>query len=157
GWQAAPTDDTVAYQVLADRRPKWIDEWVEMVLEENPRNCALVRRLWCEGLCQKPTHDNYLLGLLDGHSNLLGRYDRGSKWLLANPDLVVDAWRLFEIEGSGEFSLAARDKYSSAENTWETGLVELAAQGKLPRARLLDASLDALERDYAQFRASWFS
>ena len=60
-------------------------------------------------------------------------------------------------EGNGEFSLAAYDKYSRPEATWETGLVALAADGTLPRERLLDASLDALERDFAQFRAGWFS
>src|SRR5262249_28739655 len=77
---------------------------------------------------------------------------------LNDPELLErEVWRLFEVEGNGEFSLAARDKYSRNEATWEAGLVALAAEESLPRARLLDASLDALQRDFAQFRAGWFS
>src|SRR5262249_24610029 len=71
--------------------------------------------------------------------------------------LKEDLWRLFEIEGGGEYSLANREKYARPEGQWCTTLVQLAAQQKLPRGRLLDASLEALERDFAQFRAGWFS
>src|SRR5262249_43927225 len=54
--------------------------------------------------------------------------------------------------------LAARDKYAhKPEGTWLHTLVALACEGKLARDRLLDASLDALGRDFAQFRAGWFS
>ena len=77
--------------------------------------------------------------------------------LRRNPDLLVDdVWRLFEVEG-GENSLAAYDKYFREENTWRAALVELGEDGSLDRERLLDASLDALQRGFAQFRAQWFS
>ena len=69
--------------------------------------------------------------------------------LRRNPDLLVeDVWRVFEVEGGGENSLAAYDKYSSAENRWRTALVELGNDGSLDRERLLDASLDALQRGF---------
>ncbi len=78
--------------------------------------------------------------------------------LRRNPDLLVeDVWRIFEVEGGGENSLAAYDKYSSEENRWRAALVELGNDGSLDRERLLDASLDALQRGFAQFRAQWFS
>src|SRR2546427_345949 len=32
-----------------------------------------------------------------------------------------------------------------------------AAEGKVPRWRLLDATLDALQRDFVQYRAGWFA
>ncbi|MCP5068001.1 MAG: hypothetical protein GY946_15675, partial [bacterium] len=76
----------------------------------------------------------------------------------SNPDLVEDeVWRLFEVEGTPERSLAAVDKYAKGRNTWHAAFVELAGDGTLDRDRLLDASLDALMRGFAQFRAQWFS
>ena len=42
-------------------------------------------------------------------------------------------------------TLAARDKYSRGDNSWTHALLRLANEKKLPRARLLDASLDALK------------
>ncbi|MEM9585620.1 MAG: DUF6493 family protein, partial [Pseudomonadota bacterium] len=65
--------------------------------------------------------------------------------------------QFFEIEGHGEFSLAAYDKYCAAPQTWATALHDLSAAGVMDRDRLLDACLDALSRDFAQFRAGWFS
>jgi hypothetical protein len=154
GWRGIPEDET-AYQVLADRRPDWLEEWSKMALEIQPRNFSLVRRLVREELCSRPNSENYWLGML--HSDELGRFGKVRDGLLADPGLLDEIWKLFEIEGNGENSLAARDKYSRPENTWEMALVELAAEGKLPRDRLIDSSLDALARDFAQFRASWFS
>jgi hypothetical protein len=64
---------------------------------------------------------------------------------------------LFECEGSGEFSLAAYDKYVQKHATWLESLRALAGDGAIDRARLLAATLDALARDFAPFRAGWFS
>src|SRR5262249_35916766 len=147
----------LAYEVLAARRPSWLGDWAKMALEINPRCWPLVRRLVREGFCQRPEIDNYWLGMLDTHSEFLGRYTHVAEGLLADPQWLEEVWRLFEIEGGGEFSLAARDKYARPEGKWETALVQLAHEGKLSRSRLLDASLDALARDFAQFRAGWFS
>jgi hypothetical protein len=156
GWRAIP-EEGLAYQILADRCPSWLDDWARLVLEAQPRFWPTVRRLVREGLCARPETDNYWLGMLDTHSNALGHSKSVRKGLLADPGLLDEVWRLFEIEGSGEFSLAARDNCSQPDGRWETALVQLAAEGKLSRARLLDASLDALARDFAQFRAGWFS
>jgi Family of unknown function (DUF6493) len=155
GWRGLPVHD-LAFQVLAARRPSWAGDWALMLLEFNPRNLALVRRLMREGLCHRPETDNYWLGLFD--TRMLPGFGKGVRdGLLADPDLLEDVWKVFEIEGGGEYSLAAHDKYMRAELSWETGLVQLANEGKLSRARLLDASLEALARDFAQFRAGWFS
>ncbi|MBS0262753.1 MAG: hypothetical protein JSS02_12435 [Planctomycetes bacterium] len=79
--------------------------------------------------------------------------------LLEEPDLQEDVWRLFEIEGGGEFSLAGHDKFVhfSKHATWSESLVELSRRGVFSRDRLLDASLAALDRGFSQFRVSWFS
>ncbi|MEO0815472.1 MAG: DUF6493 family protein, partial [Myxococcota bacterium] len=78
--------------------------------------------------------------------------------LLEDRALLDDmVWQLFEHEGGGELSLAAHDKYSRGVWTWSHALKDLASAGDLDRQRLLSASLDALAKDYAQFRAGWFS
>jgi hypothetical protein len=156
GWRHVPGDED-AYAVLAARRPPWLAEWAQWILEATPRYFPAVRRLVCEGLCPRPDTENYWLGMLDHSGPTLGRDVSVHDALLADPGLLEEVWHLFEIEGSGEFSLAARDKYCRPEATWEVALVQLAQEGKLSRARLLDASLDALARDFAQFRAGWFS
>ena len=75
-----------------------------------------------------------------------------------NPDLLIDdVWRIFEVEGGGENSLAAHDKYCPDSVSWRAALVELSNDGALSRERLLDTSLDALQRGFAQFRAQWYS
>ncbi len=96
--------------------------------------------------------------MLDFRSTMPGFRDGVRSGLLADPGLLDEVWRLFEIEGGGELSLAAYDKYTRPDDaTWKAALVQLAREGKLSRDRLLDASLDALARDFAQFRAGWFS
>ena len=111
----------------------------------------IVRPLVREGLVPRPSTPSYTLSLL-GHR-------RSPSQLLADDPTLIDdeVWRLFEVEGSGELSLAAHDKYSSASDTWQTALVGLAADDLAHRERLLDASLSALARDMAAFRAGWFS
>lgn len=154
----------IAYQILTDRRPPWIDDWVEMVLKLNARHREIVCQLVRDGLCKSPQHENYLLGMFDRWWFDRKKYSSLKDRLLDEPGFFDHlVWRLFEIEGGGEFSLAAHDSGSqtineiAATNRWDVALKTLAEEGKLPRARLLDASLDTLERDFAQFRAGWFS
>jgi hypothetical protein len=156
GWRGIPGQED-AFRILSDRKPAWLDDWVAMALDLQVGNWPLVRRLVREGLCQRPESDNYWLGMLAPHMTTLSRFLPVRDGLLADPGLLDEIWKLFEIEGSGELSLSARDKYCKAEHSWEAALVQLAAEARLPRNRLLDASLAALSRDFAQFRAGWFS
>ncbi len=63
-----------------------------------------------------------------------------------------ELWRLFEHEGTGELSLA-----SHASNSWLEALRGMAADGMIDRDRVLRSALEALLRDFAAFRAGWFS
>jgi hypothetical protein len=149
-------NDEMEFQLFKARRPEWLTEFAASSLERTPMSWPAVRRLERAGLCQRPSTDHYVLGMITFGPSRFGPPVREA--LLSDPELLErEVWRLFEVEGGGEFSLAARDKYCRPEMTWETGLVALAGEGVLPRGRLLDASLDALERDFAQFRAGWFS
>lgn len=66
-------------------------------------------------------------------------------------------WRIFEIEGGGEVSLANVDKYSNKVGSWQDTVLALTADGTLDRARVLHSCLEALNRDFSSYRAGWFS
>ncbi len=164
GW-TIPMDETT-FAVLENRRPAWLEEWVAWLLSDfvSPEAWHFVRRMAGEGLCALPRSDGYYRGLI-GQTRRSVRTPGGKhRWvpvletLRKNPDLLrEDVWRLFEVEGSSQQNLASADKYSAKECTWTVALTALAADGTLPRDRLLSCSLDALERDFLQFRAGWFS
>lgn len=141
-------------EVLRDRRPDWLTEWTAFSLERQPQplRWQFVRRLEREGLCGRPEGEGFRLGMI------LAAGREGALTLLEQDStLLPEVWRLFEIEGAGEFSLAAFDKYTREDRTWAAGLAELSRRGVLDRSRLLDASLGALARDFEQFRAGWYS
>ena len=152
-------DEDVALRVMADRRPDWLAEWAAFVLENETTSWhtpfLLVRRLITEGLLPRPATSWYPLSMIYG----LQRRDRELyQALKADRGLLEDeVWRLFEVEGGGDTSLAAHDKYSADRNSWSWALLQLSGEGLLSRDRLLDASLAALQRDFAPFRAGWFS
>ncbi len=143
-----------AYAVMADRRPPWIGEWADWLLEATPWPWPAVRRLIREGHCPRPQSETYILAMVS-----YPRQDRSLRAELEEDrDLLGhEVWRLFEIEGEGNRSLAARDKHPDPGYRWLDTLAILASHGLLSRDRLLDATLGALERDFAQFRAGWFS
>jgi hypothetical protein len=157
GVRALPVED-VQFAIFSTRRPSWLDDWAIWLCETQPNRWQLVRRFVRQGLCRTPQTDHYVLGMIVG---LCAYYDTKNTIysnLLNDPDLLQnDIWRLFEVEGDKEFCLASRDKYSRGDNHWSYALLRLAQEQKLSRARLLDASLDALQRDFAQFHAGWFS
>ncbi|HTM47095.1 MAG TPA: DUF6493 family protein [Bryobacteraceae bacterium] len=146
-WRA----DERVYDVLAARRPPWLGDWCEWILEERGWPWKVIRRMVREGICARPASPMYILWMLD-HSG--SRHVR--EMLLADPGLLeYEIWQLFRIEGTAQLSLTSADKYG--DDAWSRVLLELSAAGTLDRARLLDSSLDALECDFHQFRAGWFS
>jgi hypothetical protein len=159
GWRARPgRDKDDCRRIMEVRRPAWLADWCAWLLDEWPFCWTLVRQLVKQGLCEAPATDGYVLGML----SCMGSYSRDERSIAqaleAEPDLLEQLfWRLFEVEGGGDLSLAACDKYCAPEHSWAKAILDLSARGILDRNRLLDASLDALNRDFAQFRAGWFS
>lgn len=166
GWQAVPKGQH-ALQILSTRRPPWLSEYAEWLIGENARHWPLVRALVRRSLCQRPQHENYVFGMM---LTLNGFFtydliDPNSKSIVANlrqdPELLQeDVWRLFQFEGQGELTLAGHDKYLGGKNVdhcWSHALKELSRTGELSRDRLLDESLQALNRGFSQFRVAWFS
>ncbi len=148
-------DDELAFAILTDRKPEWIDDWIESLLGESYywNHWQLIRRLIVAGLAKKPQSPRYYLGMISG---LNGRMNKRSLVddLQDAPDLLKDdIWKLFEYDGDGENSLANTERF---ECSWIDAFLTLVKQGKLPRARLLESNIEALERDFNHYRAKWF-
>ncbi|WP_170326699.1 DUF6493 family protein [Ruegeria arenilitoris] len=127
----------------------WIDDWAVAAVEDNPRLIEVVHALYAQGQCNIPQTDAYILGYY--------AHQAAVPELARDQFLTHDVWRFFEVEGGGDLSLAAHDKYVGRGVSWAEILISLSDDGTLDRDRLLDASLDALERDFGQFRAGWYS
>ena len=169
GWNICPPSDLMV-RVFTQFQPDWLDAWVGHLLDKSPFGLRRVRVLWEEGLCSKPDSESYVLAVIVSPQHTLWpdpdtdlnpeswkNRDTLANRLRRRPDLIPDLWKFFEIEGNGRFSLAAYDNSNPADDNWATALRELSELGLMDRDRLLDASLDALARDFAQFRASWHS
>lgn len=101
--------------------------------------------------------DDYVLALVAG---LGGRHESEVRAFMLRHDRALREetfWRIFEVEGGGEISLANVDKFSREEGNWHHTVVDLVADGTLDRARVLRACLQALNRDFSAYRAGWFS
>lgn len=166
GWRAVPHDGFIV-DVIRTLQPDWANDWAQHLVDNEPRMFNNTRLLYEAGLCDKPTSDGYILGMIESLPGWIvgpnGLWDKDTSLadrIRNTPDIRdEDVWRLFEVEGGGDLSLATFDKYIGDKKVggWTAALVELAADGTLSRDRLLDESLNALERDFAQFRAGWFS
>ena len=157
GWLWLPDWDHVC-AVLAARRPDWIDEFAEALLDFSTGWWGHVRRLVREGLCRKPRTDKYVIGMLAYFGYHPGRETKTLREeLLADPELLDDEiWRLFEVEGRTGLSLTTHDNRTPPSRRWDQTLLALSEEGRLSRRRLLDASLDALARDFDPYYARWF-
>ncbi|HEY0646017.1 MAG TPA: DUF6493 family protein [Nocardioides sp.] len=137
-------------------KARWLDGLVARELREastsywSAERFLRVRLLERLGLVELDPDDTYVLAMVSA----LGP-DKADK-LRADPGLVERAvWRLFEVEGGGEVSLTNVDRFGGDE--WRTTFLELAADGTLDRARVLESCLQALGRDFAAYRTGWFS
>ena len=115
------------------------------------RSWRVVRALVREG-DRAPT-GSPLLHDLDARGDAV----QGAAPLIADDPGLLDTevWRLFEVEGGGEDSLANHEKFFG--DTWGDVFRDLAARDAVVRQRLLDVSLAALARDFTTYRAGWFS
>ena len=137
----------VFLRVVTDRRPVWIDRWIEAELSSTMFHSNAWAALWPlirAGVCQKPTSAGYMRWMV--HALPYYKWDwekrKGplplSELLLQDFELLEeDVWKLFEVETRALTS-----------DNWPSALVELSQQGRLDRDRLLDASLKALSNGF---------
>ncbi len=154
----------VVTQIVLDRKPDWIDDWVAYDLDQEFSSITfpMVRKWILAGVCSKPTVDGYFKMLAWNLKSTRANTEHAHKpplsdQLLAEPDMLDDVWRLFEIE-SQAFDDPSWMKSDAPDNyeSWSDALIKLSASGILDRNRLLDASLSALLIDVKQNYLSGF-
>lgn len=155
-WRSVPSDDDVVFESMKDRPAELVRAWVEKVSELTYSRWWALRRLVREGICENPDTDAYVLGMVvEAHFRLNGWEQAQKKRRpLFDEDpalLEKDLWRIFEVEGTRDASL------TGVERLWTDTLLGLAESGRIERGRLLDATLSALSRDFAQHKAGFYS
>jgi hypothetical protein len=132
---------------------------------------SMIRQAVRAGVIDRPPTDRYTVAMAAGITQGLDAWETADsiyRSLLGDPDLLADdVWRLFEVDCGAELANArvwTRDEGRpglqpdrSAPNRWTYALTRLAAEGRLDRDRLLDASLDALLRDFRESSVGWYA
>ena len=101
--------------------------------------------------------DDYVLAMVGA---LGGRHEQDIRLFMLRHDHALRDevfWRIFEVEGGGEISLANVDKISPDVLGWHNTVVLLVNEGTLDRGRVLRSCLEALNRDFSSYRVGWFS
>ena len=151
GWRSNHLPPEIE-DVLRRRSPERLIPIVDYLLDAfGDRAWRVVRPLVREGIVPRPDRPSYTIAMLAAT-----RRRPAAGMIADDPGLLdVEVWRLFEVEGGGEDSLANHEKYFG--DTWGDAFRDLAARDPVMRGRLLDMSLAALARDFATYRAGWFS
>ena len=130
-----------------------------------PHRIQALQQLLAAGLVDRPAgpdHEAYVLALME--LPLTHRRRRGARtvelddMLAEDPGLAAQLLHLFDVEGTADVNLSSVEKYGKrGDGDWAELLLGLCQRGIFTRETLLDRTLAALERDWPQFRAGWFS
>jgi hypothetical protein len=139
---------------LARAHLRWMAETMCHVPE-----FGLIRAPQRDGTITLTIDDNYVLAMISGLTGRFQGEQTKADLLRADPELIDQAfWRIFEIEGNREVSLANIDRFQGPETqSWQEAVLDLAADGTIDRQRVLDATLATLAAAFPQYRAGWFN
>jgi Family of unknown function (DUF6493) len=160
-----PTDPASKERLIRARSREWRQDWAERAMADDdaPRwDWAIVHRMVKDGVIDRPEAPGYLTAAVWGIRSLDPRYDARNRTITPLAELLrrepawleVDLWRLLALEDAG---LTSRDGDWGGHQSWRDALCELAAEGTVPRDRLLDATLEALRRDFSPHNTRWFT
>lgn len=139
--------DEVVVAVLGARTARFRASLAKAVLAQEWPAWGFLRPLVRAGVLDPSVDDDaYVRAMATG---LLGGGD-GSPYqdLLADPALLErEVWRLFEVP----------DALGASTGAWHQALFRLAAEGRLDRARLLDACLAGLATDFRPGQLGWLA
>jgi Family of unknown function (DUF6493) len=171
--RANPAFGDDVYAVLAARGSAFFEVVARGLLRDEAGwgSWPLVRRAVRERVIEPPEGEDYLRRFVTGVGWSIGitnDVDTTYLDLLADPSLLDDeVWRLFEVDLGSELTSATtwapRDPtdpgkgYGPGENRWLHVLARLASEQRLDRQRMLDASLDALLRDFRASTVGWYA
>jgi hypothetical protein len=158
----------LAADVIAARGPTFASVVVRAIVDDVLfGSWPLARRLVKSGVVERPEGDAYTRAMVVGIGGV-NRLESVYEGLRADPELLDDElWRIFEAEVGAELANAQawsyKDRndptkgYEQHGNRWTYALVQVAADDQRHRARLLDASLDALSRDFRPSALGWYA
>lgn len=139
------------YKVLADRRPDWINDWIEENLKRDwiTIKWSFLQRLIEAGICVKPNSEGYIrlmVSDLPDSGWKKENYTPLSVKLRNESDLLQnEVWRLFEVETNAfVYDWEDRPDWHAEYENWGRALCKLADEGVLDRQRLLDGCLKGL-------------
>ncbi len=145
-------DKDVLIDVLLVRRPEWIDDWLDVQFKKEMRSIGWKDywRLYKSGVCSKPSSNEYYrfqVGAVSSEKKL-------SDLLTEEPELLNDAWKLFEVE-TWAFAFDGPDP--PGRESWASAFCRLAERGTIDRGRLLDATLKGLTTGFKKDVLTGFS
>ena len=164
------TDDRVDgcfYDVITSRGSSFVENLARMLLRgERPIAWPLIERAVREGVIDRPEdEESYIRGMVGAVRRSTGanEVDAVYRGLLEIPGLLDEAWKIFEHDVGADLALMRAWRriegvgFVYEENQWSYALVRLASEDRLDRDRLLDASLDALMRDFRPSGTRWYA
>ena len=170
GWGLTEEFVEDAVQILGDRSPAWLPDFVESILtEEGSWNWRVARGIVRAGLVPQPDHPEYFRGTVRGVPDYNVQKRRPLvEQIRLDPGLVDDhLLTMLSTEGVGRL-LAFHDSYMELRHshlpdlaefpagTWRIALVTLVQEGCMDRGRLIDTVLAAPLRDWAAADLGWY-
>jgi hypothetical protein len=165
--EATPGDvDPRVGDVLLSRGRGLVGNLARMLLQGDSLSLwPWVRRAVREGVIDRPEGEDYIRGMVFGAGagpNWHERLESVYEGLLADPELLDEVWSIFEYELGADLANTKTwsypgGEYTRGDNRWIYALTRLADERKVDRGRLLDASLDALMRDFRPSTLPWYA
>ena len=153
-WGCAPCrvfSDDFLISVMKKYPRKQFSSYADYLLKHDMGRNSLIQRMIQEGICERPDSEEYYRRLFNGYCFKGPIYDH----LKHDPSFLEnELWSMLKVEGSGQDSFAAAQKYVA---DWTGALVRLTREGQIPRDKFITALFDAIERDFAAFRGQWFT
>jgi hypothetical protein len=143
------------YDILAARRPKWLPEFCDWILEERPNvHWNLVHRLETEGLLEPNVNSNYLGALLisvDIDSLRSSQMLQDRMWSMFEDDSTMRTLMMQNPFPTGRdaWTQDSQDLWTMRNNVpqkWTTLFLSLCPDGTLDRVRLINALTDVFVR-----------
>ncbi len=157
------------YQILEDRKPKWLGKWLEYNLDTEGRQFSIYEIFnWVDkGYCHYPKSNRLIYVFIDSMAED-NRQSKSEKYLPISERVQKDKrlidfiWKLFEIEHNVFSNFALREGYyyfyqnktpKNYEN-WIQAIFKLSQQGIIDRKNLFNKILLSLHMDIKQNQKS---
>ncbi|MCK4708668.1 MAG: hypothetical protein KAU21_08630, partial [Gammaproteobacteria bacterium] len=164
-WRTHDGNENVLDKVVRDRKPEWLTDLVKHDLEKEfgRFDWSLVYGWVCDGLCEPLDtpgyYEQFSMAFHGWEYNEEDKYVPISQALASQPTLLErEVWGLFKhytLSFQNDWNEDNKNAPANYE-TWPKALVKLSQQELLDRARLLDESLAALDREFEPHVKSGF-